>query len=269
MPAALTVLATRSSSRLSSAAYSFGPAACGLDAGGRELLDDLRLLDDRGHLARDLLQDRRRRAGARVDADDRREGVARNEFGDRRHVRRHRRALGAVGRQQRDVLGADRAAERRIGRERHIDVTAEQRRNGFARALERHVRHDEAERRLQRLHRQMMRGADAGRAVVELAGIGLHVVDELLHRLDRHLLVHGEKQRRLRDHHGRRQIADAVGHLGVDVRVDGVDRAVLDDEGGAVRRRAHQRRDRDARRCRPACSRSPPTGRPSPAAGAR
>src|SRR5690348_8315413 len=38
-------------------------SAQGLDARGCELLDDLGLLDDRGHFARDLLQDRWRRAG--------------------------------------------------------------------------------------------------------------------------------------------------------------------------------------------------------------
>ena len=69
-----------------------GVAADRLDADFRELRDDLRLLHDRRRLRRDLLIDRGRRADAGINADERRIAEARDEFGDRRQLRRLRRA---------------------------------------------------------------------------------------------------------------------------------------------------------------------------------
>ena len=70
-----------------------------------------------------------------------------------------------------------------------------------------------------------------------------------LMRPDRHLRMHREKQRRLRQERNRRDVLRIVGQLGVELRIDRQDRAVGHHEGLAVGRRAHERVDRDAAVC--------------------
>ena len=156
-----------------------GIAAGGLDAGRGELLLGLGVLTAAIASAANLSSDRLRNAGLREQPDDGQEVVARDHVGDRRNVRRLEPAARAVVGEKLDLLALDRAGQRRIGREQHLHVPAQQRRHRLPGAAIRNVRHLELERRLQRLHREMMHAADAGRAVVDLARARLHVVDEL------------------------------------------------------------------------------------------
>ena len=60
------------------------------------------------------------------------------------------------------------------------------------------------------LSRQMMQAADAGRAVVQLAGIGFGVGDELLEVMDRQVRAHREDERAARDLDHRRKRLDRI-----------------------------------------------------------
>ena len=65
---------------------------------------------------------------------------------------------------------------------------------------------------------EMMRGAGAGRAVIQLAGIGLQIVDELLERLGRDLVgIDDDHLRRPRDQRHRDEVLlDIVVELGIE-----------------------------------------------------
>src|SRR5580704_14874324 len=86
-----------------------------------------------------------------------------------------------------------------IGRPQRLHVIAEERRHSLASAVIGHMDDVEMQRRLHRFHGQLMGAADTGGAVVELAGMGPNVGDEVVERLDRHLGVDGQEHWRARE----------------------------------------------------------------------
>ena len=176
------------------------------------------------------------RPGRPYRPDDGRQIVARNDLGDRRNVRRLKPTAGAVVGEQLDLLALDRADQRRIGREQHLHVSAQQRRHRLPGAAIGNVSHFKLQRRLQRLHRQMMDAADAGRAVVDLARMRLHVVDELAQGRHRQVRMRREKQRRAAKQRQRNDVLRIVAELLEQRRIGRDDAAVGDDEGVAVGR---------------------------------
>ncbi len=188
----------------------------------------------------ELPHDRIGGSRSREDADPGREVEAGNELRHRRHIGHLGRTPGAVAGDQGDLPGLNATAEGRIGREQRVDVPAQQRRHRFARAAERHMGHVELELRLDRFHGEVMRGADAGRSVVDLARVGPCIVDELLHGLDRQLGMHGQEQRGMREQRDRHEIMRLIRQLLVDEGIDRQERIVGDDELIAVGRRRHQ-----------------------------
>src|SRR5262249_10520936 len=93
-----------------------------------ELANDLGLFHDHADFGRDAINDRSRRAGARIQALDYRKVVTRDRLGAGRQVGRQLRALRAVRGDEYRPLGINARTERRIGREYEVDVATEQRR---------------------------------------------------------------------------------------------------------------------------------------------
>ena len=81
-----------------------------------------------------------------------------------------------------DLAGADRPEHRRHGGEHRLDVAADQVHQRRPGALVRDVDDVDAGVHLEQLHRQLRRGADAGRCVVELARTGFREGDEFRDR---------------------------------------------------------------------------------------
>ena len=117
MPALSTTLVTRLISSATERSNSSGLARR-LHAQRGELRNHRRLLHDRDRFAAIFSGDRR--AGARIDADQRDQVEARNHLGQGGHVGRERRALRAVGCNELDAIAFDGPLERRIGREQHL-----------------------------------------------------------------------------------------------------------------------------------------------------
>ena len=90
--------------------------------------------------------------------------------------------------------------------------------------------------------REMRAGADADRGVVQLAGIGLGVVDHLLDRMERRLVRHHEDFQRGADQHDRLEARDRMERRGRRQRDVGAERL-----GAEVQRVAVGRRRRGCR----------------------
>ena len=101
---------------------------------------------------------------------------------DRRHVGQGRRALRAGHRQRLELAGLDLRHRRRQVVEHHVHVAAQHAQQRRARAAVREVRHVHAGHALEQFARQVDRGAVAAGSHVELAGIGLGVLDEVRRR---------------------------------------------------------------------------------------
>src|SRR5581483_11749856 len=104
--------------------------------------------------------------------------------------------------------------------------------------LVRDVHEVEAGRRLERLHRDVLRAAVAARGVVDPAGPALRVVDELAHGLHRHVVVDHHDPGDRRDHADRLEVLHRVVADLADVRDHGEDRVVQHADGVAVGGRA-------------------------------
>ena len=130
--------------------------------------------------------------------------------------------------------------ERHRGRERHhrdLDVAGDQRRVDLRVAAERHREDVDAGRVLDHLHGQVQRIADAARSVVELAGIGLGLGDQLLHRGDAGFRARHQDEVGGDELRHRREVVDRVERQAVVERGrDGGAVGVLQD-GVAIRRR--------------------------------
>jgi hypothetical protein len=99
--------------------------------------------------------------------------------GDRRHVRHQHRLFSRGGAERRDLAALDVRHRDREVEEHRLGLAADDVEHGERRALVRHVLDIEALFLLQHLHEQVVRAAAARRSVVELAGIPLHLVDEV------------------------------------------------------------------------------------------
>jgi hypothetical protein len=99
-----------------------------------------------------------------------------------------------------------------------MDVTAEQRVHHLGVALERDVGPFDALPFGDLLHRDVQAGAGAGRAIVDLAGVGLGVGEELLERLPRRISSHHDTERVTADTDDvgeiRARIESRLGHEG-------------------------------------------------------
>ena len=132
-------------------------------------------------------------------------------LGERRHARQLRQPLLAAGRQRDQLAGLD-VAERDVdGQEHVVEPAAEQVGDGAGGALERHVQHLRAGLLQQQRHREVVRRADARRAVGELAGMRLRLRDHRGDRIDLlHCRVRHQQQRSPRRLRDRREVGDRV-----------------------------------------------------------
>src|SRR5690242_11083290 len=99
-----------------------------------------------------------------------------------------------------DIAALDGALQAWIRRPERLHVITEERRHGLTSAVIGHMDDVEMQRSLHRFHGQLMSAADTCGAVIELAGMRPHVCDEFVERLDRHLCVDGQEQRRARQY---------------------------------------------------------------------
>ena len=95
---------------------------------------------------------------------------------------------------------------------------------------------------------QVRQGARAGGCCIGQLGVGTHPVHQISHT--RHAVWHGGANGQAKDHfsgqrHGLQVGNGVVGQLGVKVGVDGRNRALSQQHGGAVGRRTLQRVDRN------------------------
>ena len=146
--------------------------------------------------------------------------------------------------------------------ERRVHGLAQHRGVGFAAAAVRHAGHLGAAAQHEQLAREMRQAAGAGVRVVDLAGIGLGVVDELLDRLPGRRRMHHQDLEALGDPDDRHEVLDRV-VAGAAPTPPGSPRACWCCPSTACSRRAARSRPRArrARRRRPAGSRPPPAGR--------
>ncbi len=177
-----------------------------------------------------------RRAGRRQDAVPLRGlEVLVAHLGDGRHVGQHRQAGRGAHRDRAQPPRLDvRQQRRRAGRERLRAAGQQigQRRPG---AAVRDVRDEHAGHQLEVLHCQVAGAGVAGRAVVELAGIGLDVSDEGLEVLGRHVGVDHEQVGHPRQQRHRHEIAVHIERqVGEDHRVHGQRADVAHDDRVAI-----------------------------------
>ena len=131
---------------------------------------------------------------------------------------------GARGRghgQQPDLAAGGLRQQRGQGLDDHVDLAAQQVRDGRPAAAVRHVHQPRAGDHLEQFAGHVLRGARPGRAVGDGPRLGLGQRDQLLHVARRHLAVdrqrHGHAGRHRHADEGRAEvIAGLVGHGGVD-----------------------------------------------------
>ena len=103
----------------------------------------------------------------------------------------------------------------------HLNLSAQRVGDHRAAALVGHMDHVDARLRLEQLGAQMRQAAAAGRAVRQLARIGLGVLHQLGDGFDRQTgMDHQHIVDIDRAHDGREVLARVVGHLVVDAHVD-------------------------------------------------
>ena len=91
-----------------------------------------------------------------------------------------------------------------------VDRLGQHRRHRFAAAAVRHAGHLAAAAQHEQLADQMRQAARAGVGVVDLAGVGLAVIDELLERLPRRVRIHDENLEALGHADDRDEILDRI-----------------------------------------------------------
>ena len=131
-----------------------------------------------------------RRAGRRGEAIPANDFEARQRFRHGRQLGRQRRALRSGYRQRADFAGLGERQQRGRGTEHHRNLAASEIGRRGSRALVRHVDDVDASRVLEQLAGQVQRRADPGRAIGQLAGIGLGIGDQFGDGFDRQIVVH-------------------------------------------------------------------------------
>ena len=193
----------------------------------------------------ELVDDLDRHALRPGDAFKRRRLIARQEIADRRQVRQRRRTGRRSHRQCANLPGLDERQRRRGQVEHDLNLSAHEIDQRRCVAAVRHVHQIDAGHHLEQLAGHMQRRADAARAHVDLARIGLGVGDELRNGLRRQLRIH---------HHHLRDANDAGDRFRVTQEIEiemlikrGVDGVCAGDQKQrvAVCRRLHHRLGRD------------------------
>src|SRR5689334_7239365 len=131
-----------------------------------------------------------------VKADRRHQVEAWNDARKGRHFGKQRRSTTTIVRQQSDLPAFNSGLEAWVRGPKDLDMTTQQRWYGLARAAIRDMRYLEAQCGLHCLHCKLMGASDAGRTIVQFAGVYLRVVDELLKCFHRSIRGDRKKQRR-------------------------------------------------------------------------
>ena len=167
--------------------------------------------DDRDDLLVQAIDDGLRHVGRAHDAEPQRRleaGIA--LLGDRRHVGQRGRARRGADRERAHLVRLGVLQQRRHRAEHGLHFARENRRVGRRVALVGNVHEVDLGGVLQHLHRQVRRGAVAGRGVVQLAGLALRERDELGQVARLHLRIDDQQVRRDRHQRDRREIRDRV-----------------------------------------------------------
>ena len=189
----------------------------------------------------ELVDDFDRRVLRRGDAFERRRLVARQEFADRRQIRQRRRTGHRRHRQPANFSGLDERQRRRGQVEHDLDLSAHEIDQRRRVAAVRHVHQIDAGHHLEQLAGHMQRRADAARAHVDLARIGLGVGDELRNGLRRQLRSNHHHLRDANDAGDRRRVAQKIEiEMLIKRGVDGV-RTGHQQQRVTVGRRLHHR----------------------------
>ena len=177
------------------------------------------------------------------------------ELGGRRHVGQRRRALRRHHRDRAHLAALHLPGDAGDELEHQLDLAGDQVGGRGARRVVRHVDHLRAGLAHEELAGEVHRAADAGRAEVELAGVGLGVALELGEVLRRDVVVDDEDVGHVGDEHDRHEVLLRVeGQVLVERLVDRQRAGPAEQEVVAVARR---RRPPRWRRCcrwrRPCC----------------
>ncbi len=122
--------------------------------------------------------------------------------------------------------------------ERHLYVLAQQCRNGLAAAAIRHADDVRAGARNEQLRGQVRQPADAGMCVIQLARVGLDVIEQLLDAGDAQRGIDHQDLEALRELRDRREVLQRiVAGRGRNRRIDGEHAGVANQQRIAVRRR--------------------------------
>ena len=161
-------------------------AADRLDAVALQTLDHVGRAGSLRARRRELVDDRLRRAGRRHDGDPQDALVARQaHLGDGRRVGHQLGAMPAGDAEHAELAGDDLRIGGRVGVELELHDAGEQVGHRRRRAAIGNVRDLDAGAPQQQFHGDVRQRADAGRGIVQLAGILLRVVDELGKRRER------------------------------------------------------------------------------------
>ena len=157
------------------------------------------------------LDDRRRRTRGRRDAVEGQHLVVRHaRFRDGRQVGRQRRARAARHAERAHFAVADERQQDGDALEGEVHGVAQHRGHRFAAAAVGHADDVDAGARLEQFGGEMRQAARAGVGVVELARIGLGVVEEFLQRLGRERRLHHQDLEALRDLGDRRKVLERI-----------------------------------------------------------
>jgi hypothetical protein len=160
----------------------------------------------RGDFLVQLLDDRGRRPGGRDDAPPVDRLVARHaRLRDRGDVGQNRVAGQAAGAERAQLAGPDMRRGLHQRTEHHLGVAPDHVDHGRAAALERHMQEVDAGGQLEQLAAEMLEAADAGRGVLQLAGLLLCGREQVLHRMHRQVRVDHQDVRAGRKNGDRRE----------------------------------------------------------------
>ena len=134
----------------------------------------------------------------------------RNSLCDRRHIGKLRDARRVRQREQTDAAGAGRFQNIGNISEEDLARTRENPDNGLRRALIGHGDEIDSRTRGKRRRDQVAAGADTAGRIIQLARIGFRVVDEFLDRMNRKVVVDGQRHAVHGDDADRGQFLDRV-----------------------------------------------------------
>ncbi len=211
------------------------------DAEDAELLLHVGGAEDLGDCLVEPRHDRRRRAGGSEHRVPRRHLEARHGLADGRDIGHRRVARFLHDGEHADLAAVEVRHRARETEERDLDVAADEIVDGGAAAAIGHVQDVDAGFLAQQLAGKVVRRADAGGAVVDLARIGPGIGDQLGDRMRGKIRMHGEADDvRAGIDDGREILHRVERRILVEVDVAGHHRIGADEQRVAVRRRARR-----------------------------